>query len=226
MNLQTACHTTVILEPLESFAITQQCVGRTARRGQAHVPSVFIYSTVGTYDEFVEGMAEEKALQTVVSTAALPQNPKSTLVKKILKENKNHGKYFSDPLVAAQTYLAEHLYSFATGHRHTMRWWTNVMRNPGLLSKTVNGYPVGSDDYLGMATPRLQRKKRRHAEQLHSLQSGFKRRRIDDTSSDTSDDTSSDSSDSSSDSAPSSPPDVDPDEGSSSVGKFPESSRA
>jgi len=132
---------------------------------------------VGTYDEFVEGIAEEKALQTVASTAALPRNPESTLVKKVLDQNKDHGRYFADPLIAAQTYLAETLYSFATGHRHTMRWWTNVMRNPALLSKMVNGYPVGSNDYLEMATPRSQRKKRQHAEQLHSLQSGFKRRR-------------------------------------------------
>jgi hypothetical protein len=193
MNLQTACHTTVILEPLESFAITQQCVGRTARRGQTHVPSVFIYSTVGTYDEFVEGIAEEKALQTVVSTAALPRNPESTLVKKVLEENKDYGRYFSDPLIAAQTYLAESLYSFAIGHRYTMRWWTNVMRNPTILSKTVKGYPVGSDDYLKMAKPRSQRKKYLNSEQLHSLRSGFTRKRIEySASSDMADDSSPD----------------------------------
>jgi hypothetical protein len=155
---------------------------------------VFIYSTAGTYDEFVEGIAEEKALQMVVSTAALPRDTHTPLVQKAL-ENKDHAKYFKEPLIAAQSYLAESLYSFATGHRHTMRWWSNFMREPKLLSKTVDGYPAGNDSYVDAVTPRARRGKHRHGEQQHSLWSGFERRRTKhlapwaDTSSDTTDDT-------------------------------------
>jgi hypothetical protein len=176
MNLQMACHVSVILEPLESFTITQQCIGRIARRGQTKMPYVFIYSTSETYDEVVEGLAEDKALQTVISTADLPYDPDSPVVQSIVK-GRRHDRYFPDVLTAAQTYLAEDLYTFATGHEHTMRWWSKFMKDPDMLAKTKNGYPVGRDSYVDeAATPRPRRDKTKDSIQRHSLSSGFTRR--------------------------------------------------
>jgi len=77
------------------------------------------------------------------------------------------------------------LYTFATGHQHTMRWWSKFMKEPELLTKTKNGYPVGRPSYVDEVTPRARNGKTKDSVQRHSLSSGFTRQVTDEPGSPT-----------------------------------------